>query len=157
MRPIRPKLVVALAGVAALAFSSGPAAAEPFAFAQAERGSLRVVSGAFITARTADLRGVWLNEALGCDQFRALRVAVLVDRVRAGRTTRVRRERTGPVRNCAEGGPNFGFTLRASRIGMGCPNGTWRPGLYTFVVRTTHIATRTRAVLSLAIQDSTGC
>jgi hypothetical protein len=157
MRSVRPKLVVALAGLAVFALSGSPAAAEPFAFAQAERGSLRVVSGAFITTRDADLRGVWINEPLGCEQFRSLRVAVLVDRVRAGRTTRVRRERTGPVRNCAEGGPNFGFTLRASRIGMGCPNGTWRPGLYTFVVRTTHIATQTRAVLSLSIQDSTGC
>lgn len=157
MRPIRLKLVVALAALAAFALWSGPAAAEPFAFAQAERGSLRVVSGAFITARDADLRGVWINEPLGCDQFRSLGVTVLVDRVRAGRTTRVRRERTGPVRNCAEGGPNFGFTLRARRIGMGCPNGTWRPGLYTFVVRTTHRATRTSALLSLAIRDTTAC
>lgn len=157
MRSIRSTLVGALAGLAAFAVSASPAAAEPFAFAQAERGSLRVVSGAFIGPRDADLRGVWINEELGCDQFRGLRVAVLADRVRAGRTTRVRRERTGAVRNCAEGGPNFGFTLRASRIGMGCPNGTWRRGLYTFVVRTTHIATRTRAVLSLSIEDRTGC
>jgi hypothetical protein len=154
---MRTKVVCAFAALAGLALSSGPAAAEPFAFAQAERGSLRVVSGASVGARDADLRGVWLDETVGCDQFRSLRVAVLVDLARGSTTRRVARARIGAVRNCAEGGPNFGFTLRASRIGLGCPNGTWRPGFYTFVVRTTHRATRTSALLSLAVEDRSAC
>jgi hypothetical protein len=66
---MRMKVVGAIAALAAFAASSGPAIAEPFAFAQAERGSLRVVSGASVGARNADLRGVWLDETVGCDQF----------------------------------------------------------------------------------------
>jgi hypothetical protein len=154
---MRMKVVGAIAALAAFAASSGPAIAEPFAFAQAERGSLRVVSGASVGARNADLRGVWLDETVGCDQFRGLRVAVLVEFSRGSTTRRVARERTGAVRNCAEGGPNFGFTVRASRIGLACRNRTWRPGIYTFTVRTTHRATRTSALVSLAVEDRSAC
>ena len=136
-----------------------PAAAshEPFAFADAKRGNLQVVSGALVGTDAADLRGVWLNQAVGCNQWRSLRVSVLIDYVRRSVTRRVRRGRTGAVRNCAEGGPNFGFTLKASRIGLACPNGRWKPGLYTFVVRTTHRATGLRATLSLAWANRVRC
>jgi hypothetical protein len=155
---VRPVLLASL--VAAVVLATGaPAAAqgEPAAFASTERGSLRVVSGAFVSPSSTDLRGVWLDETLGCDQWRGLRVSVLIDRVRAGRTTRIQRARSSAVRNCAEGGPNFGFTLRARGIGLACPDGTWQPGIYTFVVRTTHRASGLTSVLSLAWENTEAC
>ncbi len=153
------KRFVGLAAVAALLTSPAPALAshEPFAFGDASRGSLRVVSGAFVGSSVADLRGVWLDETKTCNTWRSLRVRVLVDYSRGSVTRRVRRERTGAVRNCAEGGPNFGFTLRASRIGLACPNGRWKPGFYTFVVRTLHRATGTEAMVSLGWNNRARC
>ena len=151
-----------LSGVVTLAALLFPGAAlatnhEPFAFGSAERGDLRVVSGAFVAAGSADLRGVWFDETVGCDQWRSLRVNVLVDYTRGSVSRRVARGRTGAVRNCAEGGPNFGFTVRARRNGLACPNGRWKPGFYTFVVRTTHRASRLRALVSLAWSNTVSC
>ena len=142
---------------AATAPAAAVASHEPFAFGDAKRGRLLVVSGALVAPKSVDLRGVWLNEALGCDQWRSLRVNVLIDYTRGSMTRRVRRSRTGAVKNCAEGGPNFGFTIGARRIGLACPNGRWKPGLYTFVVRTTHRATRLRATVSLAWPNRVRC
>lgn len=151
-------IVVAVAlGLAGAAVAPAAAADEPFAFGHAERGSLRVVSGAFVSERAADLRGVWLDDTLGCDQWRSLRVAVLIDQVRGSVTRRVAKQRRGAVRNCAEGGPNFGFTIRAAPNGLACPNGRWKPGFYTFVVRTTHRASGLKAVLSLAWSNTARC
>ncbi|MBD0290762.1 MAG: hypothetical protein ICV74_05850 [Thermoleophilia bacterium] len=153
------KRLLGLAATAALALSATPALAshEPFAFGDASRGSLRVVSGAFVGSSAADLRGVWLDETKSCNTWRSLRVRVLVDYSRGSVTRRVRRERTGAVRNCAEGGPNFGFSLGARRIGLACPNGRWKPGFYTFVVRTLHRATGIEATVSLAWPNRVRC
>ena len=143
---------------ALLAFSgSALAEHEPFAFGHAERGSLKVVSGAFVARTAADLRGVWLDETKPCDAWRSLRVAALIDYSRGSVTRSVSRRRTGAVRNCAEGGPNFGFTIRARRAGLACPDGSWRPGFYTFVVRTRHRATGLEAVVSLAWSNTERC
>jgi hypothetical protein len=154
------KLIGLVAVLACAGAASAPAAAtnhEPFAFGQVERGSLRVVSGAFVGSRAADLRGVWLDESVGCDQWRSLRVNVLVDYARGSVTRRVSRRRTGAVRNCAEGGPNFGFTIRAAPNGLACPNGRWKQGFYTFVVRTTHRASGLRALVSLGWSNTARC
>ncbi len=151
--------IVGAAAALGLLVSAGPALAEhePFSFGIAERGSLRVVSGAFVSPRTAELRGVWLDETLGCDQWRALRVRVLVDYRRGATTRRISKARAGAVRNCAEGGPNFGFTIRAGRHGLACPNGRWKPGIYTFVVETLHRASRIEAVVSLDWNNRARC
>ncbi len=153
------RTIVTLTSLLLGAIAPGAAVAnhEPFAFGDAKRGSLQVVSGALVAPGSADLRGVWLNEALGCEQWRSLRVNVLIDYSRGSVTRRVRRSRTGAVKNCAEGGPNFGFTLRARRIGLACPNGRWKPGLYSFDVRTTHRATGLRATMSLAWPNRVRC
>ncbi|MDQ3859078.1 MAG: hypothetical protein M3327_11645 [Actinomycetota bacterium] len=153
------RTIVALTSLLLAAIVPGAAVAnhEPFAFGDAKRGRLLVVSGALVAPKSVDLRGVWLNEALGCDQWRSLRVNVLIDYTRGSMTRRVRRSRMGAVKNCAEGGPNFGFTIGARRIGLACPNGRWKPGLYTFVVRTTHRATRLRATVSLAWPNRVRC
>ena len=154
---MRVRMVCAAAALAVGAGASGPAAAEPFAFGHAERGSLRVVSVASVSARSAELRGVWLDESVGCDEFRGLRVGALIDYSRGTTTRTIRRARRGAVRNCAEGGPNFGFTISARGAGLACPNGRWRPGFYSFVTRTTHRATRVSAVVSLAWENRRAC
>lgn len=157
---MRTRLVSAVLGLAVAAACPAAAPAsnhEPFAFGQAERGSLKVVSGAFVGARSADLQGVWLDETVGCDQWRTLSVNVLIDYSRGGVTRRVSRRRAGAVRNCAEGGPNFGFSIRARPNGLACPNGRWKPGFYTFVVRTRHRASGVMALVSLAWSNTVRC
>jgi len=157
---MRTKLIslAAVVGVAALAAGSAAASShEPFGFGNAERGSLRVVSGVFVASGAVDLRGVWLDDTVGCDQWRSLRVNALVDYSRGGVTKRVSKGRVGAVRNCAEGGPNFGFTVKARPNGLACPNGKWKPGFYTFVVRTTHRASGLRALISLAWSNTVTC
>ncbi len=150
-------LVAAVAAVwPALAGASNH---EPFGFGEASRGSLRVISGIFVTASHADLRGVWLDESQPCTQFRALRVSVLIDysRRQSARPRTVTRRRTGAVQNCAEGGPNFGFTLGARRHNLACPNGRWRPGFYTFQVRTRHLASGLLAIGTVGWNNRQRC
>lgn len=154
----RPAAVAAgLVAVAAALVLPAEASAEPFAFGEAKRGKLQVISGAFVADRAADLRGVWLNQSRPCNVSRMLRVNALVDYSRGSTTKRVTRRKSGAVQNCAEGGPNFGFTVRAARVGLACPNGRWKPGFYTFVVRTTHRASGVQAMVSLAWQNRTRC
>ena len=107
----------------------------------------------------ADMRGVWLNESLGCDQWRRIRVRILVSFSPPGasRSRLVRKVKTGIVQNCAEGGPNTGFTVRASGLGFGCPNGRWRPGRYDFVTRTRHLASGLVATASAGWRVRAAC
>jgi hypothetical protein len=118
-----------LLGVAAAA------GGEPASFGTARLGTLTVTANVLVGPKAVDMRGVWNDTKVPCTVSRRLRVRVLVDRVAAGKTTRVRR--TGAFRdpNCAEGGPNVGFTLSARAAGMACPNGRWKPGLYHFLTR----------------------
>jgi len=148
-------VVIALA---ALASASAALAADlPSSTAVAERGSLKVVSRALLEQRGGELMGVWLNARQSCAAQRRLRVAYLVDLVRGANTTRRRASRSGLVANCAEGGPNFGFSVTASGLGMACPSGRWRPGFYTFVVRTRDLTSGLRAVASLSYQETRRC
>ena len=55
------------------------------------------------------------------------------------------------VDNCAEGGPNVGFTLNARANGFGCPNGKWRPGDYSFTTRTVEQASGLEATAVLIL------
>ena len=153
------KWIVPLAGGLVLLASSTNALANhtPFAFGDAQKGDLRVVSGAFISHKVADLRGVWLDETVGCDQFRGLRVAAIVDYSRGQTTRSITRSKVGAVRNCAEGGPNFGFTVKARNVGLACANGNWRPGFYAFTVRTTHRASKISAVVTLGWENRAAC
>ncbi len=148
---------VGLVAVTAALVLPAQASAEPFAFGEARKGNLRVVSGAFVTSRAADLRGVWFNPSRPCNVSRVLRVNALIDYSRGSTTKRVTRRKSGAVQNCAEGGPNFGFTVRAARVGLACPSGRWKPGFYTFVVRTTHRATGLQAMVSLAWHNQRRC
>jgi hypothetical protein len=130
-------LAVALAGLLLLA---APAAAvdRPAATAMAQQGTLKVVSRVLLDDRGGELMGTWLNTRQACSATRRLRVSYELDLVLPnGRTLRRRPPaKTGPVQNCAEGGPNFGFSVRARPLGMACANGRWRPGRYSIGVRT---------------------
>jgi len=118
-----------LLGVAAAA------GGEPSSFGTARLGTLTVTASILVSPKAADMRGVWNDTKAPCTESRRLRVRVLVDRVAAGKTTRVRRAGAFRDANCAEGGPNVGFTLSARAAGMACPNGRWKPGLYHFLTR----------------------
>ena len=151
--------LVAAAVIIALALAS-PAAAvdEPGAFGMAQRGSLKVVAGVLLSERGGEMKGVWLDGKRGCLDRRTLRVAIQIDLVSpAGKTTRIRRSRTGFVDNCAEGGPNFGFDLVPRTLGMGCASGRWRPGRYSLTTKVTHVASGLIAQASLYRQVTRRC
>ena len=88
---------------------------------------------------------------------RPLRVRVLVDRVVGGKTNRVPRSGTFPGTNCAEGGPNVGFTLEARSIGLACANGRWKPGRYHFLTRAREPKRKLEASASLDWTNTRRC
>lgn len=150
MRTLRRTIVTAAS--ASLLTLAGPAAAAPppTTFGFARDGTFSLVSSVLPTARAVDMRGVWTDTALGCLEWRSLTVRILVQFTpRRGQGRIVRRARTRPVQNCAEGGPNMGFTLTARGVGLACPNGAWRPGRYDFVTDTLHVARGLHAVATL--------
>ena len=133
------RATLAIACVSLVAAAGGGAAIEPpLASGDARLGTLHVASGIIVYASSVDLRGVWIDPSLPCSASRRLTVRATVFRTPFGGTGTYRL-RTGvfPDANCAEGGPNVGFTLTARRLGYGCPSGRWKPGRYSFVVRTT--------------------
>ena len=154
---VKAGILAGLAGIAALVSSVALAADLPTATAVAEQGSLKIVSRALLAPKSAELMGVWLDARRSCNEQRQLRVSILVDRVRGATTTRRNRSKTGLVTNCAEGGPNFGFTVTPSGLGMTCASGRWTPGRYVFVVRTFDPVSQLRAVATLSYQETRHC
>ena len=149
-------LSIALVALALVA----PAAAvdQPAAYAMAQRGTLKVVAAVLLGERGGEMKGVWLDGKRGCLDRRTLRVAIQIDLVSlAGKTTRVKRSRTGFVDNCAEGGPNFGFDLAPRALVMGCASGRWRPGRYSLTTKVTHVASGLIAQASLYRQVTRRC
>ena len=126
----RTSLVVAVL-VAALALSA-TAGAEINSFAEARRGSLHVLSSVLVSGHSVDMRGGWFNTSLSCTTSRRLHVHAEIQRTTAHSSAITGMAKTGHVMNCAEGGPNFGFTISPSEAGMACPNGSWKPGRYDF-------------------------
>ena len=149
----------ALLAVLGLTLATSAVAADlPTAYGMAQRGSLKVVSVVRIEPSGGEMKGVWLDGKKGCLDRRTLRVAIHIDLVSpAGKTTRIKRSRTGFVDNCAEGGPNFGFDLAPRALGMGCANGRWRPGRYSLNTKTTHVASGLIAQASLYYQVTRRC
>ena len=145
-----PRALVLL-GVAAVV--SG----EPAAFGTARLGSLTVTASVLVAAKAVEMRGVWNDTKVPCTVNRPLRVRVLVDRVAGGKTTRVRRAGTFRDTNCAEGGPNVGFTLKARAVGLACPNGRWKPGLYHFLTRAKEPKRQLEASASLDWTNTRPC
>ena len=159
---MRRSHVVFSAFVAAASVATGPAAAaaaadDPGTLAAARHGSLLVASSALVGNRNAEMMGGWTNDRVTCTASRRLTVRILIDRVRGGKTDRVQRRKTGRVTNCAEGGPNFGFVIRAADVGLACADGSWRPGRYTFVTNTRHHSSGVRAIASLSFRITDPC
>jgi hypothetical protein len=146
-------IVRALAVLGAAAVAAG----EPSTFGIARLGSLTVTASVVIGPKDVDMRGVWNDPKVPCTVSRRLRVRVLIDRVVGGKTQRVRRSGTFRDANCAEGGPNVGFTLKAHAIGLACPNGRWKPGLYHFLTRAREPKRQLEASASLDWTNNRRC
>jgi hypothetical protein len=154
---VKAGILTVLSCAAATVATAALAADLPSATSVAERGSLKVVSRALLAPKSAELMGVWLDPRRACTEQRRIHVSILVDRVRGATTTRRSRSKQGLVANCAEGGPNFGFTVTPSGLGMGCPSGRWTPGRYVFVVRTFDPVSQLRAVATLTYEETRAC
>ena len=151
----RTSLVVAVV-VASLALSA-TAGAEINSFAEARRGSLHVLSSVLVSGHSVDMRGGWFNNSLSCTTSRRLRVHAEIQRTAGNNGSAIGMSDTGPVANCAEGGPNFGFTISASDAGMACANGSWKPGRYDFLTRTRHVRSGVVAVATLGWTKKKAC
>lgn len=156
------RAVLALAGVAGALVAAAPAQGAldpPQVFASAEQGDLLVVSSVLVFRTGADMRGVWLDESIGCDQWRRIRVRVTVSFTAPGASQSriVGRRKTRVIQNCAEGGPNTGFTVGARGLGFDCPSGRWRPGRYDFTTRTRHFASGLVATASVGWRVRAAC
>ena len=156
---VRTFLVIA----SALAFAtSAPAADLPSATAMAQRGTLKLVARALLNSdpmRSAELKATWLDARQRCDVNRTLRVSYGIDLVTWSNVTIRRRPaaKSGPVTNCAEGGPNFGFDVTARKLGMACANGAWRPGRYSIEVRALDVRSGLSIAAFLYREVTTAC
>jgi hypothetical protein len=153
-------IVAAASAAAALGTAAGTAggAYEPAAYGTAQSGTLNVTSGALVLRKAAELKGVWLDDSLPCSEQRTLEVHVEVFFTpRSGPGRRKKLSKTGAVANCAEGGPNFGFLFRPRRYGMGCRNGAWKRGDYSFLTTTKDTTSGLTASASLLWQKTTSC
>ena len=142
--------VVATLAALALATAATGAIEPPTTLGVAHLGSLTVTSGAFVSPKSVELMGVWNDPKVSCLTNRKLRVRAAVDFIPAGGNPR-RAVRTGVFTspNCAEGGPNVGFTLTARKLGFACPNGTWKPARYNFLTQTTELKRGLKATASM--------
>ncbi len=155
---MRKSHVLLSVSAAAASLATAPAAAaDPGMFASARQGSLLVSSSALISNRNAEMMGGWTNDRVRCAATRRLTVKIFIDRVRGGQTNSVRRTRTGRVTNCAEGGPNFGFVIRAADVGLACADGSWRPGRYDFATDTRHHSSGLHAIGSVFFRITDPC
>lgn len=151
---------LATAIVIGLACASGAWAAgePPTAYGDAFLGSLHVTSGILVSPTATDLRGVWVDTKVGCSVTRKLTVKVHVYLTPFGKSGTYRvRIGTFADANCAEGGPNVGFSLTARKLGYACANGRWKPGRFSFVVQTTEPTHGLRATASLSWANTTPC
>ena len=152
------RLTLTVLALSLVAVGAAGAAGEPQVFAASRIGNLDVVSGVLVAPKSVDLRGVWVDPTHPCSEMRLLDVRATVDRVPFGGSgQRVSRSGTFRTQNCAEGGPNMGFTLNAKAIGFGCPNGRWKPGQYTFTTTSVDHRKRLRAVASVGWENRVAC
>ncbi len=136
-----------------LAISVGlaQAAGEPGMIADAQLGTLHVTSAVYVSPKAVALMGVWQDSKVKCTTKRRLRIQCEIDYIPfKGKPRRpFVRTRTFLDVNCAEGGPNVGFTVKAKRLGLACPNGTWKPARYNFVTVTTELRKKLSSTASV--------
>jgi hypothetical protein len=154
---VRLLIVVAAGFIASAALAQ--AAGEPFATADAHLGTLHVTSAVYVRAKSVDLLGVWQDAKVKCSVNRRLKVKGAVDYIPFGGTPRrpFVRTRTFLDVNCAEGGPNVGFSVTAKQLGLACPNGTWKPARYNFLTRTTEPTRKLAATASVNWAKTVRC
>jgi hypothetical protein len=123
---------------------------EPQTSADAKLGTLHVTTGIFVTRTAVDMRGVWTDRRVRCSVRRRLRVHAEVNVVPfSGRPRRFPRNGVFLDLNCAEGGPNVGFTITARSLGLASRDGSWKPARYDFVASTTEPTRSLRALADL--------
>ena len=157
VRVIRLASTAAVALAALVAAPVGAADHLPSTLSVAKDGNLEVFSSIFVSHTAVEQRGGWLNESLGCQQWRRLIVRANIFRTRFGHTQSRSFVRSRPVQNCAEGGPNMGFSKTATGVGLGCASGKWKPGRYEMVTRTVFVATGLTSVASTGFKVSAAC
>jgi len=157
VRLVRVASTVALALAALAAAPVASANHLPSTFAIARDGALDVSSSILVSHTATDQRGGWLNENLGCFQWRRLVVRIQIFRAAGGRTQSRSFTRSRAVQNCAEGGPNMGFTKSANALGMACASGRWKPGRYDMVTRTVFLAASRTSIASTSFRITAGC
>jgi hypothetical protein len=134
----------------ALAAAASGAIEPPSTLGSARLGSLTVTSSALVSQKTVELMGVWNDPKAPCSANRKLRVRAAVDYIPAGGgPRRVARSGVFKSANCAEGGPNVGFTLTARKLGFACSDGMWKPARYNFLTQTTEPKRGLKATASL--------
>ncbi len=151
----RRQLALAGLAVSLVAAGTAEAAGEPEVFASARIGHLDVSSSVLVTPKGVDMRGVWVDDTHPCSETRLLDVKAQIDYIPTNK--RVIRKGTFRTTNCAEGGPNMGFTLNAQAIGLGCANGKWKPGRYSFTTTSLDHRKRLRAIASVGWKNPTPC
>jgi len=156
-RVTRVASTAAVALAALVAAPVGSADHLPSTLSIARQGNLDVYSSIFVSHTATDQRGGWLNESVGCLQWRRLIVRATIYRTAGGTTQSRSFVRSSPVQNCAEGGPNMGFTKTASALGMACASGRWKPGRYEMVTRTVFLAASLTSVASTGFKVSSRC
>lgn len=156
--PSGVRLAAVSVGAALALAASAQAAGEPVAYADAQAGTLRITSGVVVSPTAVDLRGVWQDTKLPCSAQRKLAVRAVVHFTPPGGVSRrVVLSRTFKDVNCAEGGPNVGFTPTARTLVMACPNGVWKPGAYEFDTGTTDTVGKLKATASLNWTKTARC
>jgi hypothetical protein len=151
----RTSLVIAVL-VAALVLCA-TAGAEITSFAEARRGSLHVLSSVLLSGKSVDMRGGWFKTSLTCTASRRLHVHAQIHRATGNSSTLTGNAKTRRVVNCAEGGPNVGFTFSATDVGMACPDGSWKRGRYDFLTRTRHVRSGVVATATLSWTKGKAC
>jgi hypothetical protein len=152
----------AAAALAALAAAAPATAAGPFdpaVLGTATRGHESVMTAVYVYPTGAQLLAVWTEDGIGCSVGHRLRITGTFDYTPSpsGRSRRYRITRTFRVGNCAEGGPNTGFTLRAYKRHAVCPGGRWHPGDYQMSTTATDLATGLKASADVQFTISRPC
>ena len=143
---------IAVAALALALAAVAQAAGEPNVISDAHLGTLHVTSAVYVSRTSVDLRGVWQDSKVSCRVTRRLRVKGAIDYIPTPFAMARRpfvRTRFFPDTNCAEGGPNVGYTVTARKLGLACPNGSWKPGRYNFLTVTTEPTRKLAATASV--------
>jgi hypothetical protein len=114
----------------ALAAAASGAIEPPSTLGSARLGSLTVTSSALVSQKTVELMG-GRERSEGAVQRESQAARPRRSRLHPCRRPPRRVARSGVFKsaNCAEGGPNVGFTLTARKLGFACSDGTWKPAI----------------------------